>query len=105
MKLTNTSFVVFNIMIINSFLPTTLNNKTSVVVVIVVSSSIRKAHRDAWVVQSVNRPTLDHGSGHDLTVHEFELHTGFCTDGVEPAWDSVSPSLCSSPACALSLSK
>ena len=27
----------------------------------------------AWVAQSVKHPTLDLGSGHDLTVHGFEL--------------------------------
>ena len=26
----------------------------------------------AWVAQSVEHPTLDFGSGHDLMVHEFE---------------------------------
>lgn len=42
--------------------------------------------------QSVKQPTLDYGSGHDLTIHEFEPHTGFCTDSAEPpAWDSVCP--------------
>ena len=38
----------------------------------------------AWVAQSVRRPTLDFGSGHDLTVRGFEP---------EPAWDSLSPDL------------
>ena len=33
------------------------------------------------MTQSVNHPTLDFSSGHDLTAH------------AEPAWDSVSPSL------------
>ena len=37
--------------------------------------------------------TLDFGSGHDLTVREFEPHIGLRTDSVEPAWDSLSPSL------------
>ena len=44
----------------------------------------------AWVAQSVKRPTLDFGSGHDLTVREKEPHVGLCADGVEPAWDSLS---------------
>ena len=58
----------------------------------------------AWVAQSVKRPTLDFGSGHDLMV---------C--GFEPTLDSrltaqnllgiLSPSLCPSPACGLSLSQ
>ena len=29
-----------------------------------------------WVVQSVKHPTLDFGSGPDLTVHEFKPHIG-----------------------------
>ena len=50
-------------------------------------------HWGTWVSQSVRRPTLDFGSGHDLTVHEIELHVGLCTDSVDPAWDSLSHSL------------
>ena len=49
--------------------------------------------RGTWVAQSVGCPTLDFGSGHDLTVRGFELHVGPCADSVEPAWDSPSPSL------------
>ena len=30
----------------------------------------------AWVAQLVKRPTVDLGSGHDLTVDEFEPHVG-----------------------------
>ena len=37
--------------------------------------------------------TLDFGSGHDLTVREFEPHFGLCVDSTEPAWDSFSPSM------------
>ena len=60
----------------------------------------------AWVAQQVKHlMTLDPGSGRDLTVCEFKPHIGLCADGMEPAWDSVSPSLCPSPACALSLKK
>ena len=33
--------------------------------------------RNAWVVQLVKRLTLDFGSGHDLTICEFEPHIGF----------------------------
>ena len=44
----------------------------------------------------------DLSSGHDLTVREFEPRIELCTDGVEPAWDSV-PLLCPSPTCAHSL--
>ena len=56
--------------------------------------------RGAQVALPVKHPTLDLSSGHDLTVREFKPHIGLCADGVEPAWDSVSPSLCPSPACA-----
>ena len=40
----------------------------------------------------VEHLTLDLGSGHDLMVCEFEPRVGLCADGVEPGWDSVSPS-------------
>ena len=53
--------------------------------------------RGAWMAQSVKRLTLDLGSGHDLSVREFEPRIGLWADSVEPAWDSVSLSLCSSP--------
>ena len=46
------------------------------------------------MVQSTKCLTLDPGVGHDLIVHGFEACIGLCTDGMEPAWDSVSPSLC-----------
>ena len=50
------------------------------------------------MAQLVRRPTLDFGSGHDLTVGESELHVGLCADGAGPAWDSPSaPSLSSRP--------
>ena len=42
------------------------------------------------MAQSVKCPTLGFGLGHDLTVCEFETHIGFCADGAEPAWDSLS---------------
>ena len=45
------------------------------------------------MVQLVEHPTLDFGSGHDLMVPEFEPHVGFCADSAELAWDSLSPSL------------
>ena len=50
-----------------------------------------------WVSQLVKRPTLDFGSGHDFTVHEFKPHLGLCADSMEPAWDSLSPSLSAPP--------
>ena len=45
--------------------------------------SRRRDRRGAWVAQSVKHPTLDFGSGHDLTVCEFEPHVGLCTDNVQ----------------------
>ena len=45
------------------------------------------------MAQLVKRPTLDFSSGRDLTVHEIKLCVGLCADSVEPAWESVSPSL------------
>ena len=49
------------------------------------------------MTQEVKHPTLDLSSGPDLTVHEFEPRVRLCADGLEPAWDSVSPSLSSPP--------
>ena len=46
-----------------------------------------------WVTQSVKRPTLDFRSSHYLTVLECEPHVGLCVKSVEPAWDSLSPSM------------
>ena len=43
-----------------------------------------------WVAQSVKRPTLDFGSGNDLTICEFEPHMGLQADSAESAWDSLS---------------
>ena len=40
--------------------------------------------RGAWVAQSVEHPTLDFGSGHDLMVCEFEPRVGLCADSSEP---------------------
>ena len=45
------------------------------------------------MAQAVECLTLDLGSGHDLALHEFKHHVRLCADRVEPAWDSVSPSL------------
>ena len=61
--------------------------------------------RDVWVAQPVKHPTLGFGSGHDLTVHEFEPHTGLCAESTEPAWDSLSPSPSASPLLAVSPSQ
>ena len=55
--------------------------------------------RGAWGAQSVKCPTLDFGSGQDLTVC-----ADLCTDSIEAAWDSLSPSLSAPPPLALCLS-
>ena len=57
------------------------------------------------MAQLVKCLPLNHSSGHDLAVCEFKPRTRLCTDGLEPAWDSVSPSLGPSLTCALSLKK
>ena len=51
----------------------------------------------AWVVQLVKHPTLDFGSGHDLRVVRL-IPKSDSMLSVEPAADSLSPSLGSSPA-------
>ena len=48
----------------------------------------------AWLVK---RPTLDFSSDHDLMVCEIEPHIGLRVNGLEPAWDSLSPFLFASP--------
>ena len=48
----------------------------------------------AWAL--LRAPAINHGS---------EPHIGLCAGGAESAWDSVSPSLCLSPAGALSQDK
>ena len=45
----------------------------------------------------VECPILDFGSGRDLTVGEIWPHVGLCADSVEPAWDSLAPSLSAPP--------
>ena len=45
------------------------------------------------MAQPAKHLTLGFGSGHDLTVCEFESHVGLYADSAEPAWDSVSLSL------------
>ena len=45
------------------------------------------------------------GSGHDLAAREFKPSVGFCADSLEPASDSVSPSLSAPPTLTLCLSK
>ena len=58
-------------------------------------SSLLKATQraPAWVAQSVERPALDFGSGHELMVCEFEPRIRLCADRAEPAWNFLSLSL------------
>ena len=48
------------------------------------SMGIKPVILGPWVAQLVECPTLDFGSGHDLTVHEFEPHVGLCADSAGP---------------------
>ena len=57
--------------------------------------------RGTWIAPWVKCLTLDFGSGHDLTVREFESRIGLCAGSVEAAWDSFS--LCLSLSLSLSL--
>ena len=59
-----------------------------------------------WVPQSLKHPTLDLGSGQDLTVREFKPRTGLPAVSAEPALDPLYPALSAPPPCerALSLS-
>ena len=52
------------------------------------------------MAQLVKHLTLDCSSDHDLVVRGIEPRVGPCADSMEPAWDSLSPSLslCPSPA-------
>ena len=61
--------------------------------------------RGAWVTQLVKHPTLDFSSGHDLTSHEFEPRIRLHADSAEPASDSLSLSLSSSPAPTMKISR
>ena len=45
------------------------------------------------MARSLQQPTLGFRSGHDFTVCEFKSRIGPCADSVEPAGDSLSPSL------------
>ena len=56
------------------------------------------------MAQPVNLPTLGFGSGHDLTVCEFEPCVSLHADSAEPAWDSLSHPLSARPPPALSVS-
>ena len=66
---------------------------------------IAKGHAcGTWVAPSVKHPTFDVSLGYDLTVCEFEPCVRLCADSGEPAWDSVSPSLCFLTTCSLAFS-
>ena len=62
--------------------------------------------RGAWVAQSVKRLTLGFGPGRDLPVRGSEPCIALRADSAGLAWDALSPSpsLCSSPTRARSLS-
>ena len=64
-----------------------------------------KALRGTWVVQSVKAPTLDFSSGLDLMVCELKPCLGLSAGSVEPAWDSLSPSLSASLSLSLKINK
>ena len=60
----------------------------------------------AWVTQSVKLLILDFGLGQDLMVCGIEPVVRFCSDSMEPAWDSLSlPFSLLLPACMPSFSK
>ena len=45
------------------------------------------------MAQLVEHLTLNFSSGHDLMVCGFEPYISLCANSMEPAWDSLSPSL------------
>ena len=58
------------------------------------------------MAQSVECPTLDFGSGHDLTVRDIKPHVELSADDADLTWDSLSapPLLSVSHSLTLSLS-
>ena len=56
-----------------------------------------KGLRGTWGAQSIKCLTLGFCSGHELTVREFEPRVGLRADRVEPAWDSLSPTVSALP--------
>lgn len=56
------------------------------------------------MAQMVKHPSLSISSGHDLTVHVIKLYVGLCANSMEPAGDSLSPSLSAPPALESTLS-
>ena len=61
-------------------------------------------HRGAWAAPSVERLTLELGSGHDLVVARLRPVSGSVL-GREPTWDSLSLSFYLSPNHVLSVSE
>ena len=57
------------------------------------------------MAQSVKALTLDFGSDHALTICEIEPDVGLCADSMEPARDSLSPSLSAPPLLSLKINK
>ena len=57
-----------------------------------------------WVAQSVKHLADDFGSGHDVIICGNEARIGLCADGVDPAWESLSPSPSAPPLLMLCLS-
>ena len=56
------------------------------------------------MAQLVKCPALDFYSDHDFMVCGIQSQVGLCMDSEEPAWDSLSPSICPSLTHMLSLS-
>ena len=54
---------------------------------------VEKKRRGAWMAQSIKRPTLDFGSGHNLMVCEMERRVGFYTDSTARSLLGISLSL------------
>ena len=55
------------------------------------------------MTQVVEHLTYEFGSGHELTVYEFEPHIQLRPVSSEPAWDSLFPSLSAPPPLVLAL--
>ena len=76
---------------------------------VVLSPGFTKESSRSWgpqVAQWVMCPTLDFGSGRDLTACEFEPRIWLYADSQESAWDSVSPLPLPLPhSCSLSIKK
>ena len=78
---------------INTFNP----NNDPLLPSIIIFFILKMKKQGTWVAHLVKHLTFDLSSGHDLTVPEIEPCIRLCADSTEPAWDSLSPSLCPSP--------